>query len=127
MDLSLLTPLNNLNIYVKKKFNSVTYKNDFLITLYIDKITIMYNTSLNLGEEIYHISTKNTNSDDNNNGATIHNRGIEIIEEENKKEQSSPKGSDCSQLAERSNLPQRVRIARNWRRERDSNPRLPVR
>ena len=73
----------------------------FSITLYNDKITIMYNTSLNLGEEIYHISTRNTNSDDNNNGATIHNRGIEIIEEENKKEQSSPKGSDCSQLAER--------------------------
>ena len=57
----------------------------FSITLYDDKITIMYNTSLNLGEEIYHISTRNTNSDDNNNGATIYNRGIEIIEEENKK------------------------------------------
>ena len=45
----------------------------------------MYNTSLNPGEEIYHISTKNDSNDDNNNGTTIYNKEIEIIEEENKK------------------------------------------
>ena len=57
----------------------------FSITLYIDKITIMYNTSLNLGEEIYHISTKNDSNGDNNNGTTIYKKEIEISADENKK------------------------------------------
>lgn len=57
----------------------------FSITLYIDKITIMYNTSLNLGEEIYHISTKNDSNGDNNNGTTIYKKEIEISDEKNKK------------------------------------------
>ena len=81
-----------LNIYAKKKFNSATDRNDFFnnfitkVVLYDDnKITIMYNTSLNPGEEIYHINTKNHNNSDNDNGTTIYNKKIEIIEEENKK------------------------------------------
>lgn len=45
----------------------------------------MYNTSLNPGEEIYHINTKSDNNDDNDSGITIYNKEVEIIGEENKK------------------------------------------
>ena len=45
----------------------------------------MYNTSLNPGEEIYHINTKNDTTDDNDDGITIYNKEVEIIEEDNKK------------------------------------------
>ena len=57
--------------------------------LYDDKITIVYNTSLNPAEEIY--SRPNDNNDDNNdnnnsdNGTVIYNKEIEISDEENKK------------------------------------------
>ena len=80
-----------LNIYAKKKFNSSTDRNDFFnnfitkVILYDDKITIMYNTSLNPGEEIYHVNTKNDTTDDNDDGTTIYNKEVEIIEEDNKK------------------------------------------
>ena len=83
--------INFLNIYAKKKFNRSTDRNDFFnnfitkVVLYDDKITIMYNTSLNPGEEIYHINTKNDTTDDNDDGTTIYNKEVEIIEEENKK------------------------------------------
>ena len=59
--------------------------NKKVLVLYDDKITIMYNTSLNPGEEIYHINTKNDTTDDNDDGTTIYNKEVEIIEEENKK------------------------------------------
>ena len=83
--------INFLTIYAKKKFNRSTDRNDFFnnfitkVVLYDDKITIMYNTSLNPGEEIYHINTKNDTTDDNDDGTTIYNKEVEIIEEENKK------------------------------------------
>ena len=59
------------------------------VLLYDDKITIVYNTSLNPAEEIY--SRPNDNNDDNNdnnnsdNGTVIYNKEIEISDEENKK------------------------------------------
>ena len=83
--------INFLNIYAKKKFNRSTDRNDFFnnfitkVVLYDDKITIMYNTSLNPGEEIYHINTKNDTTDDNDNGTTIYKKEVEISDEENKK------------------------------------------
>ena len=56
------------------------------VLLYDDKITIVYNTSLNPAEEIY--NRPNDNDDDNNNGnneTTIYKKEVEISDDENKK------------------------------------------
>ena len=73
---------------------------------YYDKITIVYNTSLNPAEEIY--SRTNDNDDNNgnsNNETTIYKKEIEISDDENKK------------------LPSKVQTTIVWRRKRDLNPR----
>ena len=56
------------------------------VLLYDDKITIVYNTSLNPAEEIY--SRLNDNDDNNgnsDNGTTIYKKEIEISDADNKK------------------------------------------
>ena len=84
--------VNFMKIYARKQFDNKTDKNEVFnnfilkVLLYDDKITIVYNTSLNPAEEIY--SRPNKNDDDNNNsnnGMTIYKKEIEISDEENKK------------------------------------------
>lgn len=82
--------VNFLKVYARKQFDNKTDKNEFFnnfilkVLLYDDKITIVYNTSLNPAEEIY--NHPNYNNDDNNdNGTTIYKKEIEISDEENKK------------------------------------------
>ena len=72
-----------INIYAKKKFNSSTDRNDFFnnfitkVVLYDDKITIMYNTSLNPAEEIYsRPNDKDDNNGNSDNGTIIYNKEI---------------------------------------------------
>ena len=84
--------VNFLKIYAKKKFDSKTDKNEFFnnfilkVLLYDNKITIVYNTSLNPAEEIY---TRPNDNDDNNgnsdNGTIIYKKEIEISDADNKK------------------------------------------
>ena len=84
--------VNFLKVYARKQFDNKTDKNEFFnnfilkVLLCDDKITIVYNTSLNPAEEIY--SRPNDNDDDNNNSnneTTIYKKEIEISDEENKK------------------------------------------
>ena len=83
--------VNFLKVYARKQFDNKTDKNEFFnnfilkVLLYDDKITIVYNTSLNPAEEIY--NHPNDNNDDNNsdNGTTIYKKEIEISGDENKK------------------------------------------
>ena len=90
--------VNFLKVYARKQFDNKTDKNEFFnnfilkVLLHDDKITIVYNTSLNPAEEIY--SRPNDNNDDNNdnnnsdNGTVIYNKEIEISDDENKDEAS---------------------------------------
>ncbi len=87
--------VNFLKVYARKQFDNKTDKNEFFnnfilkVLLYDDKITIVYNTSLNPAEEIY--NRPNDNDDDNNgnnNGTTIYKKEIEISDDENKDEAS---------------------------------------
>ncbi len=71
---------------------------------YYDKITIVYNTSLNPAEEIY--SRTNDNDDNNgnsNNETTIYKKEIEISDDENKK------------------LPSKVQTTIVWRHQQSSD------
>ena len=84
--------VNFLKVYARKQFDNKTDKNEFFnnfilkVLLYDDKITIIYNTSLNPAEEIY--SRPNDNDDNNgnsDNGTTIYKKEIEISDADNKK------------------------------------------
>ena len=84
--------VNFLKVYARKQFDNKTDKNEFFnnfilkVLLYDDKITIVYNTSLNPAEEIY--SRPNDNDDNNgnsDNGTTIYKKEIEISDADNKK------------------------------------------
>ena len=63
------------------------------ISLYYDKITIIYNTSLNPAEEIYNRQNIDNNDDNNDNnsdnksdsGTTIYKKEIEVLDADNKK------------------------------------------
>ena len=86
--------VNFMKIYARKKFDNKTDKNEFFnnfilkVLLYDDKITIVYNTSLNPAEEIYsrpNDDDNDNNNDNSNNGTTIYKKEIEISNEENKK------------------------------------------
>ena len=65
--------VNFLKIYASKDFDSVRDRNDFFnnficrVNLYDDRITIVYNTSLDPTEEIY--TKPNDDKDDNNNNS----------------------------------------------------------
>ena len=53
---------------------------------YYDKITIVYNTSLNPAEEIYsRPNNDDVENNDNDNGTTIYKKEIEISDADNKK------------------------------------------
>lgn len=79
------TIVNFLKIYVNKKFESARDKNDFFnnfilrVNLYDDRITIVYNTSLNPATEIYKTDNKPDN-DPNGGGTTIYSKTIETSE-----------------------------------------------
>ena len=84
--------VNFLKGYARKQFDNKTDKNEFFnnfilkVLLYDDKITIVYNTSLNPAGEIY--SRPNDNDDNNgnsDNGTTIYKKEIEISDADNKK------------------------------------------
>lgn len=56
------------------------------VLLYDDKITIVYNTSLNPAEEIYNRTNDNDDNNGNSdNGTTIYKKEIEISDADNKK------------------------------------------
>lgn len=80
-----------LTLYVKKKFDSKTDKNDFFnnfilrVNLFDDRITIVYNTSFNPAEEIYKRSPNNPDDDQNNDGTTIYKQELELPESDIKK------------------------------------------
>lgn len=91
--------VNFLKIYASKEFDSVRDRNEFFnnfisrVNLYDDRITIVYNTSLDPAEEIYTKSNddKNDNNDNsnensNNNGTTIYKKELnfENVQEESR-------------------------------------------
>ena len=87
------SPFNKVKLIKAKKYflwNKKAFNNFILkVLLYNDKITIVYNTSLNPAEEIY--SRPNDNDNDNNgndNETTIYKKEIEISDDENKDEAS---------------------------------------
>lgn len=77
--------MNFLKIYANKKFESACDKNDFFnnfilrVNLYDDRITIVYNTSLNPATEIYKTDNKPDN-DSNGGGTIIYSKTIETSE-----------------------------------------------
>lgn len=79
------TIVNFLKIYANKKFESTRDKNDFFnnfilrVNLYDDRITIVYNTSLNPATEIYKTDNEPDN-DPNGGGITIYSKTIEKSE-----------------------------------------------
>lgn len=79
------TIVNFLKIYANKKFESTRDKNDFFnnfilrVNLYDDRITIVYNTSLNPATEIHKTDNKPDN-DPNGGGTTIYSKTIETSE-----------------------------------------------
>ena len=84
--------VNFLKVYARKQFDNKTDKNEFFnnfilkVLLYDDKITIVYNTSLNPAEEIYsHPNDNDDNNGNSDNGTTIYKREIEISDADNKK------------------------------------------
>ncbi len=86
--------VNFLKVYARKQFDNKTDKNEFFnnfilkVLLYDDKITIVYNTSLNPAEEIYTRPNDNDDENNNDNGAIIYKKEIEISDDENKDEAS---------------------------------------
>ena len=87
--------VNFLKVYARKQFDNKTDKNEFFnnfilkVLLYDDKITIVYNTSLNPAEEIYSRPNDNDdNSGNSDNGTIIYKKEIEISDDENKDEAS---------------------------------------
>ena len=83
--------VNFLKVYARKQFDNKIDKNEFFnnfilkVLLYDDKITIVYNTSLNPAEEIYNRPNDNDDDNNNDNGTKIYKKEIEISDEENKK------------------------------------------
>ena len=80
-----------LNIYAKQKFESKRDRNVFLnnflsrVNLFDDRITIVYNTSLNSATEIYNRPESNPDDDSNDSGTTIYKQDIEMSENDIKK------------------------------------------
>lgn len=80
-----------LKIYAKQKFESKRDKNDFFnnfisrVNLFDDKITIVYNTSLNPATEIYNRPENDPDDDSNNGETTIYKQEIEMSENDIKK------------------------------------------
>jgi len=80
-----------LNVYARKKFDSKRDRNDFFnnfisrVNLFDDRITIVYNTSLNPATEIYNRPEKAPDDDLNDSGTTIYKQDIEIGENDIKK------------------------------------------
>ena len=93
--------VNFLKIYASKNFDSVRDRNDFFnnfisrVNLYDDRITIVYNTSLNPTEEIYNKPDNDPNNNDNNGGTTIYKTELNL---ENKQEKSRPNSNEFKRL-----------------------------
>ena len=83
--------VNFLKIYASKDFDSVRDRNDFFnnfisrVNLYDDRITIVYNTSLNPTEEIYKKPDNDPNNNDNNGGTTIYKTELNLENMQEKK------------------------------------------
>lgn len=63
--------------------------------LYDDRITIVYNTSLNPTEEIYNKPDNDPNNNDNNGGTTIYKTELNF---ENEQEKSRPNSDEFKRL-----------------------------
>ena len=93
--------VNFLKIYASKDFDSVRDRNDFFnnfisrVNLYDDRITIVYNTSLNPTEEIYNKPDNDPNNKDNNGGTTIYKTELNF---ENEQEKSRPNSDEFKRL-----------------------------
>ena len=93
--------VNFLKIYASKNFDSVRDRNDFFnnfisrVNLYDDRITIVYNTSLNPTEEMYNKPDNDQNNNDNNGGTTIYKTELNF---ENKQEKSCPSSNEFKRL-----------------------------
>ena len=84
--------VNFLKVYARKQFDNKTDKNEFFnnfilkVLLYDDKITIVYNTSLNPAQEIYsRPNDKDDNNGNSDNETTIYKKEIEVLDADNKK------------------------------------------
>ena len=92
--------VNFLKIYASKNFDSVRDRNDFFnnfisrVNLYDDRITIVYNTSLNPTEEIYNKPDNNPNNN-NNGGTTIYKTELNL---ENMQEKSRSNSDEFKRL-----------------------------
>ncbi len=84
-----------LNIYMKSKFDSVRDKNDFFnnfilrVNLYDDKITIVYNTSLNPSKEVYFKDDNKPDDNLNDGGTTIFSTELDLTENNEKSHPNS--------------------------------------
>lgn len=93
--------VNFLKIYASKDFDSVRDRNDFFnnfisrVNLYDDRITIVYNTSLNPTEEIYNKPDNDSNNNDKNGGTTIYKTELNF---ENEQEKSRPNSDEFKRL-----------------------------
>ena len=87
--------------YESKDFDSVRDRNDFFnnfisrVNLYDDRITIVYNTSLNPTEEIYNKPDNDPNNNDNKGGTTIYKTKLNF---ENKQEKSRSNSDEFKRL-----------------------------
>lgn len=93
--------VNFLKIYANKDFDSVRDRNDFFnnfisrVNLYDDRITIVYNTSLNPTEEICNKPDNAPNNNDNSGGTTIYKNELNL---ENEQEKSRPNYNEFKRL-----------------------------
>ena len=80
-----------LKIYAKQRFESKRDRNDFFnnfisrVNLFDDRITIVYNTSLNPATEIYNRPENDPDDDPNDGGTTIYKQDVEMSENDIKK------------------------------------------
>ena len=80
-----------LKIYAKQRFESKRDRNDFFnnfisrVNLFNDRITIVYNTSLNPATEIYNSPENGPDDNPNDGGTTIYKQDVELTEKDIKK------------------------------------------
>ena len=80
-----------LKVYAKQRFESIRDRNDFFnnfisrVNLFDDRITIVYNTSLNPATEIYNRPKNDPDDDPNNSDTTIYKQDVELTENDIKK------------------------------------------
>ena len=93
--------VNFLKIYASKDFDSFRVRNDFFnnfisrVNLYDDRITIVYNTSLNPTGEIYNKPDNDPNNNDNSSATTIYKTELNL---ENEQEKSRPNSNEFKRL-----------------------------